>query len=134
MSTSKNLRGKKSSLLDPAPPGTKEADSEAAIPDPDEISMDPVGELRQLFDQLLLATSAQCDRIHNEVLEIKSIQAHQRDEVSDLKTSLIQLSAASSLDSTSYRPNATPKKSSFFLGTPDVESHPPIQVLQTDIV
>ena len=43
MSTSKNLRGKKSSLLDPAPPGTKEADSEAAISDPDETSMDPVG-------------------------------------------------------------------------------------------
>ena len=134
MSTSKNLRGKKSSLLDPAPPGTKEADLEAAISDPDETSMDPVGELRQMFDQLLLATSAQGDRIHNEVLEIKSIQAHQRDEVSDLKTSLIQLSAASSPDSTSYRPIITPKKSSFFFGTPDIESRPPIQVLQSDIV
>ena len=117
MSASKNPRRKKTSLPDPAPPGTKEADSEAAIPDPDESIMDPVGEFRQLFYQLILATSAQGDRIHNEVLEIKSIQAHQRDEVSDLKTSLIQLSAASSPDSTSYRPNVTPKKSSFFFGT-----------------
>ena len=124
---SKSLRGKKTSPSDPVPPGSKEADTEAS-------SSDPVGELRQMFDQLILATSAQSDRIHNEVLEIKSIQAHQRDEVSDLKTSLIQLSAASSPDSTSYRQNITPKKSSFFFGTPDIESRPPIQVLQTDIV
>ena len=134
MSASKNPRRKKTSLPDPAPPGTTEADSDAAIPDPDESIMDPVGELHQMFYQLILATSAQGDRIHYEVLEITSIQAHQRDEVLDLKTSLIQLSAASSPDSTSYRPNVTPKKSSFFFGTPDVESHPPIQVLQTDIV
>ena len=129
-----STRGKKTSLPDPAPPGTEEADTEAAIPDPDESIMDPVGELRQMFDQLILATSAQGDRIHSEVLEIKSIQARQRDEVSDLKTSLIQLSAASSPDSTSYQPNITPKKSSFFFGTPDIVARPPIQVLQSDIV
>ena len=131
---SKSLRGKKTSPSDHVPPGSKEADTEASSSDPNEKILDPVGELRQMFDQLILATSAQSDRIHNEVLEIKSIQAHQRDEVSDLKTSLIQLSAASSPDSTSYRQNITPKKSSFFFGTPDIESRPPIQVLQTDIV
>ena len=86
-----------------------------------------------MFDQLILATSGQGDRIHIEVMDIKSIQAYQCDEVSNLKTSIIQLSAASPPDSTSSRPNLTPRKSSFFFGTPDIVSRPPIQVLQTDI-
>ena len=131
---SKNLREKKASPSVPRPPGSKEVDIEAALSDPNEIVMDPVGELRQMFDQLILATSAQSDRIHSEVLEIKSIQTHQRDEVSDLKTPIIQLSAASSPDSMSYRPNITPRKSSYFFGTPDIVSRPPIQVLSTDII
>ena len=67
---SKNLRGKKTSPSDPVPSRSKEADTEAASPDPNEKILDPVGELRQMFDQLILATSAQSDRIHNEVLEI----------------------------------------------------------------
>jgi hypothetical protein len=56
------------------------------------------------------------------------MQARQRDEVSDLKSSLIQMSAAS------YRSSSTPKKSSFFFGKPTVVLRPSIQVLQTDIV
>jgi hypothetical protein len=91
-------------------------------------------EHRQMFDKLFLATSAQSDRIHNEVLQIKSMQARQRDEVSDMKSSLIQMSAALSQDSTSYRSNSTPKTSSFFFGTPEGVPRPSIQVLQTDIV
>ena len=129
----KNPRGKKASTPELKPTAAEELStkSEEVATEP---IMDPVNELRQMFDQLILATSAQSDRIHNEVLEIKSIQAHQRDEVSDLKSSLIQLSAASSPDSSPHRPVITPKKSSFFFGKPDVELQPSIQVLQTDIV
>jgi hypothetical protein len=36
-----------------------------------------------MFDRLNLATSAQSDRIHNEVLQIKFIHARQRDKVLD---------------------------------------------------
>ena len=92
---------------------------DSIIADTEQI-VDPIGEIRQMSDQLISATTAQSDRIHSEVLEIKFIQAHQRDEVSDLKTSFIQLSAASSPDSTPYKPNTTPRKSSFFFGRPDV--------------
>ena len=130
----KNPRGKKTSTLETNPPAIQESATKSVEADVIEPNKDPVSELRQMFDKLILATSAQSDRIHNEVLQIKSIQARQRDEVSDLKSSLIQLSATSSPDSIPYRPDSTPKKSSFFFGTPDIVPRPSIQVLQTDIV
>jgi hypothetical protein len=127
-------RGKKTSSLETNPvanPGTTTKSTEEDDAQP---IKDPVSELREMFDKLILATSAQSDRIHNEVLQIKFIQARQRDEVSDLKSSIIQLSATSSLDPMPNRPNDTPRKSSFFFGTQDVVPRPSIQVLQTDIV
>jgi hypothetical protein len=130
----KNPRGKKASPIETNPPEIPETTAKPVEDDAVEPDKDQVSELRQMFDKLFFATSAQSDRIHNEVLQIKSMQARQRDEVSDLKSSLIQMSAASSPDSTSYRPNNTPKKSSFFFGTPELVPRPSIQVLQTDIV
>jgi hypothetical protein len=122
-----NPRGKKASPIETNPPEipetiAKPVEDHAVEPDKDQVS-----ELRQMFDKLFFATSAQSDRIHNEVLQIKSMQARQRDEVSDLKSSLIQMSAASSPDSTSYRSNNTPKKSTFYFGTPEVVPRPSIQ-------
>jgi hypothetical protein len=125
----KNPRGKKTSSLETNPPEIQESVAKSVEADAAEPIKDPISELRQMFDKLILATSAQSDRIHNEVLQIKSIQARQRDEVSDLKSSLIQMSATSSPASIS-----PPKKSSFFFGTSDAVPRPSIQVLQTDIV
>jgi hypothetical protein len=125
----KNPREKKTSSLETNPPEIQESVANSKEADAAEPIKDPVSELRQMFDKFILATSAQSDRIHNEVLQIKSIQSRQRDEVSDLKSSLIQMSATSSPASIS-----PPKKSSFFFGTSDAVPRPSIQVFQTDIV
>ena len=131
---SKNPKGKKTSPLETNPLAIQGSAAKSVEADLAEPIKDPVGELRQMFDTLILSTSTQSDRIHNEVLQIKAIQARQRDEVSDIKSSLIQMSATSSPDSIPNRPNITPKKSSFFFGTSDTVPRPSIQVLQTDIV
>jgi hypothetical protein len=100
-----NPRGKKASPIETNPPEipetiAKPVEDHAVEPDKDQVS-----ELRQMFDKLFFATSAQSDRIHNEVLQIKSMQARQRDEVSDLKSSLIQMSAAYHIDQTILQRN-----------------------------
>ena len=131
---SKNPKGKKAtSLPDPISTNIQEVNTKAIDSDNPPI-IDPVNELRQILDKLMIATSAQTDRIHNEFLEIKSSQADQRNEVFDLKNSLIQMSTASSPDSMPFRQDGTPRKSSLFFGKPDIVIRPSIQVLQTDIV
>jgi hypothetical protein len=98
----KNPREKKTSLIDTNPPEIPETTAKPVKDDAAGPVKDHVSELRQMFDKPYLATSAQSDRIHNEVLQIKFMQARLRDEVSDFKSSLIQLSATSFPDSTSY--------------------------------
>jgi hypothetical protein len=109
---------------------SKLADSDETIAEP---TIDPIIELRQMFSQLLVATQSQGELIRKDFIEMKSIQAHQRDEVADLKSSIVQLSTTNTPDTTPIK-TSSPRKSSIFFGAPDVSSRNSIQVLHNDIV
>jgi hypothetical protein len=106
------------------------ADSDEAIA---EATTDPIIELRQMLSQVPVATQRQGEQMRNDIKQMKRIQAHQRDDVADLKTSIIQLSTTDTPDTTRVKANH-PRKSSIFFGAPDASSQNFIQVLHIDIV
>ena len=64
---SKNPKGKKTSPLETNPLAIQGSAAKSVEADLAKPIKDPVGELRQMFDTLILSTSTQSDRIHNEV-------------------------------------------------------------------
>lgn len=132
----KNSRSRKHQTQGPATPDQNDSMT-SKVADPDETSAeqttDPIIELRQMFSQLLVATQSQSEQIRNDFKEMKTIQAHQRDEVADLKSSIVQLSTTNTPDTTPSK-TSSPRKSSIFFGAPDATSRNSIQVLHNDIV
>lgn len=132
----KNSRSKKSQNQGTTTPERNDFMS-TKLPDLDEARAepmtDPIIELRQMFSQLLVATQSQGEQIRNDFLEMKTIQEHQRDEVADLKSSMVQLSTVTSPDASPLK-TSSPRKSSLFFGAPDANSRNQIQVLHNDIV
>jgi hypothetical protein len=132
----KNSRSKKSQNQGTTTPERNDFMS-TKLPDLDEVRAepmtDPIIELRQMFSQLLVATQSQGEQIRNDFLEMKTIQEHQRDEVADLKSSMVQLSTVTSPDASPLK-TSSPRKSSLFFGAPDANSRNQIQVLHNDIV
>jgi hypothetical protein len=132
----KNSRSRKHQTQGPATPDQNDSMS-SKVADPDETSAeqttDPIIELRQMFSKLTVATQSQSEQIRNDIKEIKTIQAHQRDEVADRKSSIVQLSTTNTPDTTPSK-TSSPRKSLLFFGAPDASSRNSIQVLHNDIV